>query len=81
MLVANGDEPVEWELPDDLWEATKRAAEERQPIDAGDTFTAVGDMSLLGTPVDLVGIGTPALRYRSNGEIRSTPIVGSMEER
>lgn len=76
LVRANGDEPVEWQLDDNLWQAVRRHADANGVIDddpVGSTDT------LLGTPVTISAGSAPVLRYRSNGKLLSAPIFSPAE--
>lgn len=78
MVRHNGDEPVSWSLPETLWNAVRRAAEENGVI--VDDPTTV-DRSLLGLPVEIAEPDALAtLTIRTEGQAQVVPIVATIED-
>ncbi|HET7255606.1 MAG TPA: hypothetical protein VFJ46_17755 [Xanthobacteraceae bacterium] len=82
LVVADGAEPKLWKMSESLWLKVRKAAEQREHIDAGDPLPSEEERTLLGTPIEIVpdeGLA-PVLRIRRNGQDESVPIVGSVDE-
>lgn len=80
LIVANGDEPVEWMMDDAMWRAVQDAVQQRECIDSGDPLPVESGLVLLGTPVEITATSVPLLRYRREGKLFGTPILGTATE-
>ena len=82
IVTANGEEAVRWKMPESLWEEVRRAAEEGEPLDAGDHLFSEGDRTLLGIPVEIEPREelAPMLYVRKCGGELAVPIVGPIAD-
>jgi hypothetical protein len=77
LVTGNGDEPVEWQMDEAMWAAVRESAK-KNGASADDPQRT--EKSLLGTPVEITRTTVPILRYRRNGELFGTPILGPGSE-
>jgi hypothetical protein len=78
LFTANGDEPFEWILDDNLWSSVERCIAAGDCIDAGDPLRSEGARTLLGTPVAIEHGAAAKLRFRRDGEMHETVIQKSV---